>query len=599
MTQWIAGITRGHNGATVLLKDGEVVFYLEEERLSRKKYDGGPFAGMLKIKEYTDKIDYLVVAHTQPLEASGRIDFTGDDMYTGFARKIGLIDQNPKYKLNQPKIHPQVIDMGLLHHEMHAACAFYNSGFEEAACVIVDGAGTFVPLGDDSIGWELETIFHASYPNDFVTKYKHIGLRGPQTTFEKIQVPHAFRGKPDDLHDVIFSDRPGITKCYEAMTNYCGFPFIEAGKAMGLAPYGKENPNIPFIFHGEEGRHLSNRNLFVPNYPNGAHIDAMGFPYLNTDNLEVRKDLAYAVQKATQEQVLRLIKKAIEVTGSKNVVLAGGFGLNCVANYYYLSQLPEGVKIYNEPISHDGGTSIGAAKYVHHEITKDRTIRKQNSIYYGPNYFETTGYNINLDESDGESMRDITKDEIIDLIREKNIVALYQGGSEAGPRALGNRTLMFDPTVENGKDLVNEVKHREWFRPFAGTVLAEHVHEYFDLRGMEDTPFMMYAVNCQPGVEKIIPSIIHVDGTCRIQTVTKEQNKHYYELIEKFHEKTGVPILFNTSFNLGGDPLVETIDDAIDTLRRSDIEYLYLPEIDQLVHIPKNSTEEEDPILGE
>jgi carbamoyltransferase len=109
----------------------------------------------------------------------------------------------------------------------------------------------------------------------------------------------------------------------------------------------------------------------------------------------------------------------------------------------------------------------------------------------------------------------------------------------------------------------------------------------------------MYAVNCQPGVEKIIPSIIHVDNTCRIQTVTKEQNKHYYELIEKFHEKTGVPILFNTSFNLGGDPLVETIDDAIDTLRRSDIEYLYLPEIDQLVHIPKNSEQEVDPILGE
>jgi carbamoyltransferase len=147
--------------------------------------------------------------------------------------------------------------------------------------------------------------------------------------------------------------------------------------------------------------------------------------------------------------------------------------------------------------------------------------------------------------------------------------------------------------------LLNEVKHREWFSPFAGTVLAETVHEYFDLRGMEDTPFMMYAVNCQPGVEKIIPSIIHVDNTCRIQTVTKEQNKHYYELIEKFHEKTGVPILFNTSFNLGGDPLVETIDDAIDTLRRSDIEYLYLPEIDQLVHIPKNSEQEVDPILGE
>jgi carbamoyltransferase len=116
---------------------------------------------------------------------------------------------------------------------------------------------------------------------------------------------------------------------------------------------------------------------------------------------------------------------------------------------------------------------------------------------------------------------------------------------------------------------------------------------------MDDTPFMMYAVNCQPGVEEKIPSIIHVDNTCRIQTVTEEENKHYYELISKFNEKTGVPILFNTSFNLGGDPLVETIDDAIDTLRKSDIQYLYLPEIDQLIHIPKNLTEQIDPILGE
>jgi carbamoyltransferase len=592
MAKWIAGITRGHNGATCLLKDGELVFYVEEERLSRKKYDGGPLAGMLKILDYTDKLDYLVVAHTNSLEKSaGKIDFTGDDMFTGFARKLGLIDQ----RYSGPE-HPQVVDVGMIHHEMHAACAFYNSGFEEAACVIVDGAGTFVPLGGDegNIGFELETIFHATYPHTFKTKYKHIGVRGPMPTYEKVQVPHAFRGKPEDLHDVVFSDKPGITKCYEAMTDYCGFSFIEAGKAMGLAPYGKENPNIPFIFHGAEGKHLSNRNLFVPNYPNGAYIDKVGFPYLNTDNLEVKKDLAYAVQKSTQEQVMRLIKKAVEETGCKNVVLAGGYGLNCVANYYFLSQLPEGVKLYNEPISHDGGTCIGAAKYVHHGSTSDLTIRKQTSIYYGPNYFETKGYEVDLCESDGETMRDVTKDEIIDLIREKNIVALYQGSSEAGPRALGNRTLMFDPTVQNGKDLVNQVKHREWFRPFAGTIMKEHVHEWFDLRGLEDSPFMMYAVNCQPGIEEKIPSIIHVDNTCRIQTVTPEENKHYYELIQKFYEKTGVPILFNTSFNLGGDPLVETIDDALDTLRRSDINYLYLPEIGKLVHIPNNISEKED-----
>lgn len=587
MTQWIAGITRGHNGATCLLKDGEIVFYIEEERLSRRKYDGGPLAGMLKIKEYTDKLDYLVVAHTQPLSGAGKIDFSGDDMYTGWARKLGLIAQNN----NDPQ-HPQVIDLGHIHHELHAACAFYNSGFDTAACLIVDGAGTFIPLGDSGdTGFELETIFSASYPAEFSTKYKHIGVRGPRVSYEKKDVPHDHRGKPNDLHDVLFTDHPGITKCYEAMTDYCGFGFIEAGKAMGLAPYGRKNEKIPFIFHGEEGRHLSNRNLFTPNYPNGAFIDKVAFPAIDTDTLESKMDLAYAVQHACEEQIVRLILDAVERTGEKNVVIAGGFGLNCVGNYEYLKQLPSDINLFIEPIAHDGGTCIGAAKLVYHDSTKDITKRPHKTIYYGPNYFEKNGeYQILL--KDGESINDATITDIAKLISEENIICMYQGGSEAGPRSLGNRSILFDPRVKDGKDIVNEVKHREWFRPFAGTILAENVHEWFDLRGMATTPFMMYAVNCNEGVEEKIPSIIHVDGTCRIQTVSKEENLHYYNLIDEFNKITGVPILFNTSLNLGGDPLVETIEDAFDTLRRSELQYLYLPELGKLIHIPNNSSKE-------
>lgn len=590
MAQWIAGITRGHNGATCLLKDGELVFYIEEERLSRKKYDGGPLAGLLKIKEYTDKIDFLVVAHTTPLKTGAKIDFTGDDVYTGFARKIGLIDSN-----HGSEDHPQVIDLGMIHHELHAACTFYNSGFKEAAVLIVDGAGTFVPLGENGeTGFELETIFSATYPANISTKYKHIGVRGPAVLYEKIQVPHAHRGREQDLHDVVFTDHPGITKCYEAMTNYCGFSFIEAGKAMGLAPYGKPNPDIPPIFMGPEGRQFSNRNLFVPNYPNGAFVNAKMFPALDTDNIEMKKDLAYAVQEATQAQMVRLILDAIKRTGLKNICIAGGYGLNCVANYEYLKHLPEDVNLYVEPISHDGGTCIGAARLIHHDITNDMTIRKQTSIYYGPNYFELNGgkYDINL--KDGETMVDATKEQVVDLLTQGRIVCMYQGRSEAGPRALGNRSILFDPRVPNGKDIVNGVKRREWFRPFAGTILKEYVHDWFDLRGMDETPHMMYAVNCQPGVAEKIPSIIHVDGSCRIQSVTPEQNAHYYDLISKFNEKTGVPILFNTSFNLGGEPLVETIEDALRTLRFSGLDYLYLPEIDKLIHIPYNLSEEDE-----
>ena len=136
------------------------------------------------------------------------------------------------------------------------------------------------------------------------------------------------------------------------------------------------------------------------------------------------------------------------------------------------------------------------------------------------------------------------------------------------------------------RSIVNAVKRREWFRPFACSIKQDKVNDWFDLAGREETPHMMYAVKCHEGVEEKIPSVIHVDGTCRIQTVTPEQNEHYYNLIDAFEELSEVPILFNTSFNLGGDPLVETIEDALLTLRKSDIEYMYLPEIQKLVYVP-------------
>ena len=175
---WIAGIARGHNAGVCLLKDGEVVFSVEEERLSRHKYDGGPLASMVKILDYTDKLDYLVVAHTQSLkETAPKTDYTGDDIYTGLARKLGLINRK-----DNPYEHSQVIDMSFVHHKLHAALAFYRSGFEKATAVVVDGAGTFIPLnfnGEMIMGWETETIFSCDYPGNFKTLWKHIGVQQP------------------------------------------------------------------------------------------------------------------------------------------------------------------------------------------------------------------------------------------------------------------------------------------------------------------------------------------------------------------------------------------------------------------------------------
>ena len=561
----IVSCSRGHNASTTLMVDGEVIFYVEEERLSRTKHDGGPLLGLIKVFEYVDHIDHLVICHTH--RDGPTIDWTGEDLYHGLIRK-----------LSKGKFEYKVYFVDVIHHEMHAACAFYNSGFKTAACVIADGAGSFIhePEVHPKVMYEFETIFKAKYPFRFETVYKHMGTDHP-VGVQQI--------KPGITY---LTEYPGITKTYEAVTRYCGFSSIDAGKTMGLSPYGKENPEIPQLFNGK----YSNRSVFIPTYPSGAIINKNGYEILNEDSkkhkpkeyTQVQKDLAYAVQKQSSDRMVELIRYAHEATGETNIVVCGGYGLNCVANYKYLKEFPD-LNIYCEPIAHDGGTSLGGAKYIYSKLTRNKeAMSPQTSIYYGPKY-DPKSY---MDELSGYEVTDTSYDDVAKLIRDGNIVTIFQGRSEGGPRALGNRSILFDPTVKDGKDIVNKVKHREFFRPFACSIKKEAVHDWFDLAGREESPHMMYAVDALPGVAEKIPSVIHVDNTCRIQTVTPEQNEHYYNLIDAFEKLSEVPILFNTSFNLGGDPLVEQLEDAIDTLERCAIDWLYLPEIQKLVNIPQS-----------
>ena len=445
------------------------------------------------------------------------------------------------------------------------------------------------------MSWEVESIIDCDYPAEFNTKFKVYGTREP-IPGGLTKMPSDMFGENGGMHDAMVSDRAGIVKVYEAVTQYCGWSGIEAGKTMGLFPYGKPNDKIPKLFDEESIYPLSNRNVIVPNYPNGAIVNSGIYDFLNEVNqietkddltlLDSRRDMAYACQTQTQDQVVTLIRNAVELTGKKKVVISGGYGLNCVANYHYLEALKdEGIEVYVEPVSNDAGTAMGAAMMFWYGLEEDSKVVQTQSLYLGPDNNYTEKDIIDKTTVDGVTITDATNEDIVDLLTKKNIVTLFQGKSENGPRALGNRSVLFDPTFEDGKDYVNDVKHREYFRPFAGSILAEDVHEWFDLRGMEDSPHMMYAVNCQPGIAEKIPSIIHVDGTCRIQTVTEEQNPNYYKLIKAFKEKTGCSIIFNTSFNLGGEPLVETLEDAIWTLKSSDIEYLYLPEFGKLVTV--------------
>lgn len=558
MAYSILAINPGHDGSAALVVDGELVFYVEEERLSRMKRDSNPFKAMLHIMNSV-VVDELVIGGTSNNLAT--LPWTNENAYAALARKF-----NPNIIVTL---------MGHLHHLGHAAGAFYNSGFETAAAVIVDGAGSFAQEnmtenGPVTGGFETESIYQCAYPGEFNAVYKRYADGNSMYFDNGIQE---------------FDTSVTVTKAYEAVSEYLGFGFIEAGKTMGLSSYGQRDENIPAFFVNGKG----NRNLLLPAYPAGAFIDENRWPYLKRFNdpknwhrdsslvRDVDKNLAWHVQKETEEQMRALIAKAIDLTGETNIVISGGYGLNCVCNYRMLAEFPD-CKFHVEPTSNDGGTAIGLAKYAWHVRNQDNTIRPLASAYLGPapNYDQ-----INLIEQNFNniSVSDTTVDEIVNLIDTGSTVAIFQGRSEAGPRALGNRSILFDPRRADGQDIVNRVKNREWFRPFAGSVLAEEANNWFDMRTLGSSPYMLYAVDVLPDKRELIPAVTHVDNTCRVQTVSADQNSHYYELIAAWHQKTSIPLLMNTSFNLAGQPLVESIVDAALTILNSEIDCLYLPEI--------------------
>jgi len=564
----VLGINPGHNGSAAIVSDGKLVFYLEEERLSRLKYDAQPFRVILE-HALKYKIDRVVIGGTNDPKEHVRLPYSKTKLYHTFINKF--------FTKNIP-IYDEAYKT---HHLLHGLSSYLNSNFNESIILVLDGAGSFQTMQENHYqvakGWETESIFYVDSNNNFNTIYKKYGRNDPFN-------------KTTSSNNIFIDDSLGITKVYEAVTKELGWLALEAGKTMGLSPYGKHNPDIPTLIKNGIG----NKNLFTTDYPGGGDLhnkeewlkESRYFSnkfHKNPDKLHQNQaDLAWKVQKETQEEVLKLVKKSIELTNVKNVCISGGFGLNCVNNYYLKKNLPD-INFHIDPMSNDGGTAIGAAYYGWLNYSKDLSSNTISNIYFGPKYSLKKYKNAIKNYNEMFNSQKITPKEVAKLISERNIVTIFQGRSEAGPRALGNRSILYDPTDPNGKDFVNKVKKREWFRPFAGTVLLEKAHEYFDMAGLEESPFMMYAMDVWPDKQEQIQAITHVDGTCRIQTVTEKQNPHYYKLIQEFEKITGVPILFNTSFNLAGDPLVETIEDALETLLKSELKYLYLPELEMLL----------------
>jgi len=599
MSQWIVGLALGHNAGVCLLKDGEIIFSIEEERLSRSKHDGGPILSMMKILDYTDKIDYLVVAglngwQGEPLTSI--IDYTREPLYQGIARRLGLIEppeDDPAWSNTLQKQSSQVINMFDNHHKLHSAIAFYNSGFETATSVIVDscGSGRKIPTDkEDPTYFETESFYNCSYQKGITSLYKKMMCdKGRSLTIKKCHDKES-----DEIFELVTDEGAGIGKVWDAVTDYCGFHINDCGKTMGLSAYGCENEEMPHLYQGD----TANKDLIKAYYPQRTELNLSKYDLLDDadwikDDLSTfkgRRDMAFKVQKDTQEQVLKLIIKASEMSEEKNIVLSGGYALNCVSNYYYLDELRKhDIHLYVEPNSNDAGTATGAALLHHYNINNDISKRERiKSLYLGPEY-NYTGIEVKQAiENYNAQVIEVSYKEIAELIKDGNIVSIFQGRSENGPRALGNRSILFNPTITDGKEIVNKVKGREYFRPFAASIMKEYVHDWFDMKGLNESPNMMYAVDVKEDKKDLIPSVLHVDDTCRIQTVTKEVNEHFYNLIEEFYKLTGIPILFNTSFNLAGDPLVETLDDALKVLTDSEMEYCYMPELKSLIGILEN-----------
>ena len=518
----ILGISQHHNSSVCLVENGDIKLHLDDERVSGIKRNTDCFTALDYIN---DDLDYVYVS--------------------GFSPNADYNHNYQEYLLKKGKnfTYYNVWDH---HHLFHASGSFYNSGFQKALCIIIDGMGseyylTEKPFYEGTYGREQRSSFVAEYPCQFTEIHKDVVVNFPY----------------EDKHGhVNVSNHISEALMFELTCLKLGFNVLDAGKVMSLAAYGKK----------KDLHLIGNKNLY-----DLSNLKKLKF----NDDVTVDNDFCFELQKQSQESVLNYIKSMIKKTGLKKVCLSGGYFLNCVANNYIRENLD--AEIYVEPIANDSGQSLGIAKYFWHSLTKDKTIRKQKSIYYGLNR------QYQKEEIENEfSMYDVKKSnikEVAYLIKEYNLVGVFGNRSESGPRALGNRSLLYNPTDPSGQDKVNEVKKRESFRPFACSILEDKLNEYFST-DIKKSPYMMYALR---SISDKIPAVLHVDNTCRLQTVSENDNKYLYNVIKSFEELTNIPLVLNTSFNLAGKPIVETLDDIKFTLKNSKLKHVYFYDSQMLV----------------
>lgn len=571
---YILGINAYHSDASAaILKDGVLLAAIEEERFTRiKHWSGFPAKAIQFCLEEAgitlDQVDHIAIGRDPKAKLMNKFLFVVKHPAVGVKaigerfknrRQINGLDQEFSLHflgVNRPKLKQKIHHVE--HHRAHLASAFFASSFEEAALLSIDGSG------------------------DFTTTMIGVGQGTNIDVLDSIDFPHS------------------IGVFYSAFTQYLGFPhYGDEYKVMGLAPYGKPlhvdklkdivrltddglfNLNLAY-FSVTSGNVISYGDDHIPVvnklYTN-KFVEAFGPERKKGEELsQYHKDLASSVQAYTEQIIFHLLTGLADRTKLTSLCIAGGVAQNSVANGKITRNTPF-TKVYIPSAGHDAGISMGAALYVHNQVLSLPRIPSIRSAYTGSSYSNEdiehflTAEKVSFKRYEDDALFDIVSDALIN----GGVIGWFNGRAEFGPRALGGRSILADPRRQDAKELLNaKVKRRESFRPFAPSILAEQVDAFFEVN--DSVPFMEKVFPIRKDKQHLIPAVTHVDGTGRLQSVEKDTNPRYYNLINAFFKKTGVPILLNTSFN-ENEPIVNSPMEALDCFRRTHMDMLVLENI--------------------
>ena len=559
--------TYDHDVSACLLRDGEIAYAIAKERITREKHATG---------FYKEVIDYCLNAEGITLDD---VDLVVRNCYILPVPEMEdrLLYQDmpgflPEYERADAKSHPYFHSksdkvVSISHHLAHAYSAFAVSPFEDAVVMIVDGVGSYradvnepFPENDTATPLARESESYYKFSGSTLECLKKVWME-PDRGF---------------LSDE-FYNMPGLGALYSRASTYIFGDWNKCGELMGLAPYGRHG-NVPSLMQ------IRDNKLTVPRWTselNKPYIMDSGQKWETSPTMKHWEDVAWRVQDDTEKVLLARAAWLRETTGAKNLCIAGGVALNCVANGRVARE--SGFEnVWIQPAAGDDGIAIGCAYYGWVEILKQRRNFVMDHAYVGRRYSDDEVVKAASKPLVRVQTTQIKSDNIArdtaKLLADQKVIGWFQDRSEFGPRALGNRSLIADPRKPEMKDILNSrVKHRQPFRPFAPIVLYERAKEVFE--GEEDSPFMLIAKNVRPEWRDKIPAIVHVDGTARVQTVREATNPALYRLLKEFDALTGVPVLINTSFNVKGEPIIETPRDAVICFLTTGIDHLVMHDL--------------------